>query len=928
MKFIFTFLLSLLMVFASCTSNRNEKTMHFGVSQCSGGAWRDKMNDEIRRELLFHPDIDVEFTNAEDDIAKQERDIQHFIDQGVDLLIVSPADSTSLAPIIAKAYDSGIPVIVADRRVVGDKFSAFIGGDNEAIGHEMADYAIEKLGRTGGEMIEIKGTAGSTPVTLRHKGLVDGLKGYDNINIIASVDGNWSRKDVQNVVTPLLKQHPEVDLIVAQNDAMALDAIHIADSLLPGNDILFMGADGLPLDGQGLEAIENGKLDATAVYPTGGDAIIQTAVKILNNEPYERNVILGTYLINTVKQANMLNEMARAEKHEVETIQMLQGKVDYYWELYNLQKTFLWTLLIFVIMFGMLTGVLFYLLKQRTMLTNKLKQASQAKLSFFTGVSHDFRTPLTLISGPISSLATDATLNDRQKLLVQIAEKNTRVLLRLINQVLDFRKYESGKLELNLTDADLRSAEKEWFDAFNGLAKKRNINLNNSIGEGDFRLRCDIQKLERVFFNVMGNAFKFTPENGKIDVSLAKCDGDIVLRIADSGEGIPDDMKARVFDDFYQAKSASSAGSGIGLAVVKSFVELHGGKITVSDNEQRGGTVMTITIPGNSALAKQDSMLKDYSSQSIETSSMAQINAEVLSTKNAEIELADIDDHILVLEDETRPIMLIIDDNADIITFLKFQFEHKYRIFTAQNGAAGVQKALQIVPDIIICDLMMPVMDGVECCTKLRSELATCHIPIIMLTACSIDEQRIKSHEGGADAYITKPFSLDVLQAQVDVLINNRKRIMESLKAETKVASGETAKAVAIAPAEHEHAKETGSECVNRREMILSAMDVEFMNKLQEYINKNLSNSGYGVEMLAEDLELSRSQLFRKVKAMTNATPLELIRNARLMKAHELLKETNDDIAVIAAKVGFNTPSYFTKCYKDYFGNLPNEISD
>lgn len=922
---IYTFCLLLLVVFSACTGRRNEKTLTIGVSQCSGGAWRDKMNDEMRRELLFHPEFDIEFTNAEDDIHRQEADIQHFIDEGVDVLVVSPADSMNLTSIIAKAYGCGIPVIVADRRVVGDKFSAFIGGDNEAIGHEMAGYAIEKLGKQGGRIIEIKGAAGSTPVTLRHKGLVDGLKGHENISIVASVDGNWNRKGVHKVLIPLLAQYPDIDMIIAQNDAMALDAIAVADSLLPGNNILFMGADGLPLEGQGLDAIEQGRLDATAVYPTGGDAIIQTAVKILSDEPYNRNIILGTYLIDNVKQANMLNEMARAENHEVETIKMLQGKVDYYWEQYSMQRTFLMTLIISLVIFCIMIIVLLYLLKQRTVLSDKLKQASQAKLSFFTGVSHDFRTPLTLISGPISSLAADDTLSERQKLLVQIAEKNTHVLLRLINQVLDFRKYESGKLELNLTDADMRNAEQEWFSAFNGLAKKRGIKLTNTVGEGDFNMRCDILKLERVFFNVMGNAFKFTPEHGTIDVSLYREGGDVVLRIADSGEGIPEDMKAKVFEDFYQVKSASPTGSGIGLAVVKSFVELHGGTITIDDNKQGKGTVVTITVPSAKKEMQQDSMLKDYSSQSIETASMAQMNAEVLSTKNAEVELAAIDDSVLAPEDEAQPIMLIIDDNTDIITFLKYQFEHRYKIIAAQNGAAGVQMALQVVPDIIICDLMMPVMDGVECCRRLRAELATCHIPVIMLTACSIDEQRIKSHEGGADAYITKPFSLDVLQAQVDVLISNRRKIMESLsKLEAPQPDGGNEEAVEQDSSENVVGE---TDTVSRRKMILSAMDAEFMDKMYALINKNMSNNGYGVEMLAENLGLSRSQLFRKVKAMTNTTPLEVIRNARLQRAKDLLMDTHEDIAVIAARVGFNTPSYFTKCFKEYFGCLPNEIN-
>lgn len=919
------FLPLILLLFISCTGGRNEKTLHFGVSQCSGGTWRDKMNDEIRRELLFHPEIDVEFTDAEDDIEKQKDDIQYFIDKHVDLLIVAPADSMSLTSVIAKAYDSGIPVIVADRRLAGDRYSAFVGGDNEAIGHEMAGYAIEKLGRHGGRIIEIMGKAGSTPVTLRHKGLVDGLKDQDNITIVASLDGNWKGADgqgVRRVLLPALQENPDIDMIIAQSDVMALDARVVADSLLPGNNIMFMGTDGLPLQDLGLNAIVDGKLNATAVYPTGGDAIIQTAIKILNGEPYERNIILGTHLISTVKQANMLNEIARAENHEVETILMLQDKVDFYWELYTLQSTFLWSLIAFVILFGILAAVLFYLLKQRTMLTDKLHQATQSKLSFFTGVSHDFRTPLTLISGPISSLAADETLNESQKLLVQIAEKNTRVLLRLINQVLDFRKYESGKLELNLADADLKSAEQEWFRAFGGLAKKRNINLHNSVGEGDFIVTCDILKLERVFFNVMGNAFKFTPENGTIDVRLSKTGNDIVLSIADSGAGIPEDIKSKVFDAFYQAENVSSSGSGIGLAVVKSFVELHGGTITIDAVENGHGTLVTITIPANRKGMQHESMLKDYSSQSIETSSMAQMNAEVLSTKNAEMELASIEDSIPIPEDEKRQIMLIIDDNTDIITFLKYQFEHKYKIVAAQNGAAGVQMALQIVPDIIICDLMMPVMNGVEFCSRLRTELATSHIPVIMLTACSIDEERIKSHEGGADAYITKPFSLNVLQAQVDVLISNRRRMMEHFN------NGQTLGAKQENTVRE--ARQDGSDAasMSRREIILSEMDAAFVEKMNALIEKNIPNSSYGVEMLAEDLKLSRSQLFRKVKAMTGSTPIELIRNARLQKARILLTDTHDDIAVIAAKVGYNTPSYFTKCYKDYFGCLPNEVNN
>lgn len=461
-----------------------------------------------------------------------------------------------------------------------------------------------------------------------------------------------------------------------------------------------------------------------------------------------------------------------------------------------------------------------------------------------------------------------------------------------MNQILDFRKYESGKLTLNLQSLDLANAVQGWYDSFKGLAFKKHIRLelecepDETLGDKSYVTQLDVQKIERVFFNIIGNAFKFTPENGAIKVRMKRNAGDIVMSIIDSGPGIQVEHIQHIFENFYQIESAHHEGSGIGLAVVKSFVEMHGGKIEVGNVEEGKGAIFTITLPVVEAALPN------------EMASSINITSDQIQT-----ELGDIEEIEEIEEDEPLPIALVIDDNADVREMMRTLLCDKYKVITAGNGQEGLRRAMQVVPNVIVCDVMMPVMDGLECCRRLKAEMCTSHIPVMMLTACSLDEQRVQGHREGADAYLAKPFSAEVLIAQLDALVSNHDRVKDFFAEPTR-----------------EQKK------VDTTEKKTDSPDELFIKKMRTIIEDNIGNSDFGVEQLGDEMYMSRAQLYRKAKALTNYSPVELIRNYRLKKARKLLAQGDLNISQVAYEVGFTAPSYFTKCYKEYFGEMPNDM--
>lgn len=902
--------LLLCLVLNSCSNPK--KAFLIGVSQCSSDDWREQQNKEMEHELLLHENVALELLSAKDNREQQLKDIQYFLDKKVDLLVVSPMEAEAFTDILSKAVKQGTPVVLFDRKTSGESYTSYIGGNNVEIGRYLAEYVVTQLPE-GGKVLEFTGSMDSSPAVLRHQGLLNGLESHPDISICASVDGQWNGSVAASKTDSLLKIYPDADLIVAHNDRMAISVKEKVDALYPGHHIKVIGVDGIY--NVGLKAITEGKLDASVTYPTGGDFIIQTAVHILNGEPFLRDNILDTHVISNKEDAELSRAFIREIDHEVENVIQMKDKVDYFWRLNNLETTLLYVLLALLLMTLGLIVALYrsYMFKKRVnehlrvqqvtlvkqrddllKLTHELEQATLAKLMFFTNISHDFRTPLTLISAPIERVLQKVSPNSEEHMMLNMAHKNVGVLLRLVNQILDFRKTDSKKMELHLQAVDVKNVVKEWCDSFQSMADKKQLSLVFQAQDGDYHNMIDVNKLERIFYNLVGNAFKYTPADGTISVLLSIDKHHFVMKVCDTGTGIDVAHIQHIFENYYQVDSANHEGTGLGLALSKSFVELHGGTITGENQSMGTGTVFTITLP-----------LRDTQGQVELQNYQHKLNPEAEIPNSDEEDAPEV---LAVSEDEPKPIVLVIDDNPDIRVFLHTLLKDKYRIIRAQNGLEGLQKATEVIPDVIICDVMMPVMDGLECCQKLKTGAATSHIPVLMLTSCSLDEQRVKGLEEGADVYLAKPFNSPVLMAQLDSLLKNHIRVKDFYQSQTLSSTGKKADAVKEKPKEEVH---------------LSKYDRNFIEKLQQLIAEHLSDSTYTVERMASDVCLSRTQLFRKCKSLVGESPVELLRNTRLKKAQELLAQGEGPISSVAEQVGFTDPSYFTKCYKSYFGSTP-----
>lgn len=897
------FIVIMLSVFQSC---KEETKYRIGVSQCSNDDWRTKMNEEIQREIMFHPEATVEIRSADDSNEKQIADIRYFADNGFDIIIAAPNDADAITPVIKEVYDAGIPVIVFDRNINGDSYTAYQGVDNVGIGKSAADYARHLL-PDGGNVIEIHGLAGSTPAVGRHEGFAKEaeLKG---MNIIASAYGNWNYEDAAIKVDSLLNIYEDVDLIYAHNDRMAIAASDVARK--HGKDIRIIGIDAAPEIG--IKAVADSVIDATFLYPTEGYRLIRTALNILNGRPYEREKILPLSSAVDLSNADILLLQNESLMEETSKIKYLKSQVDDYWNRHSAQTSLFYAMIIILLL---LFGVLFLVLRafwqrkkhqnvlmsqnkileeqrdtQRE-LNEQLNAATQSKLVFFTNVSHDLRTPLTLIAEPVEQLAVADNLTPQQSMLMKIANKNVKILKRLINQILDFRKYENGKLNLNLVESKFGTLVREWAESFNSIARKRDITLTVDVTlDKDFTLAVDAEKIERVFFNLMSNAFKYTPDNGSIKFSCGLDGDNLRFSIEDTGHGIGADDINNIFDRFYQVDKIHPNGSGIGLSLAKAFVELHGGSIAV-ESILGVGSKFTVTLP---VVHVEECMPADTD------------NLITKADVNAELDRLEEVDRTTTAGTEL-PLLLVIDDNADIRRMIGELLKDEYNIVTAPDGREGVRLAAKYVPDLIICDVMMPVMDGLECCRIIKDEVSTSHIPVLMLTACSMDEQRARGYDSGADGYLSKPFNSTVLKSRCRNLIDNRKRIKNLWSSN----GGGDVKA-----------KERNAS------VPVNDVDSEFYSKVLDIMKKEMGNPDLNVDSLASMMGLGRSQFYRKIKALTNYSPVELLRNLRLKQAREMLTTTEKTIGEIAYEVGFSSPAYFTRCYREAFDETPTELRE
>ena len=602
------------------------------------------------------------------------------------------------------------------------------------------------------------------------------------------------------------------------------------------------------------------------------------AMRILRGDPFERETLLESALVDS-HNAGMLKMQEEEVAKQRAMVQDLSGKLDTFLLQYNTQRIIMWMVIFFAILLIIVAGQAYWgytnskrLNAELMDLSRQLEENTQAKLDFFTNVSHDLRTPLSLVAGPLEHVL-EGPLQDDQKETLLLARRNVDILRQLVNNILDFRKIESGNMPLTLSRFNLPAAIKEWMSGFDGTSRTLLFD-----GPETLEAEADMRLLERVLFNLLGNSIKHTKADGIITVSVKQEGSDAVLGVKDNGEGIPPEKLPYIFDRFYQAGDHTS-GTGIGLALVKGIAELHGGSVSVESVPGEGATFF-IRIP-----------IRHEGAEILESRDAAEFTERFQDVYRA----ADtsLEEAASSVTESDRPTILVVDDNSDLREFIGTLLQGEYRIIKASDGKEALDKATRELPDLVVSDVMMPVMDGLELCKSLKGQFSTSHIPVILLTAKSLEEQRAEGYDSGADAYISKPFSEKVLLSRIGNLLKSRILLKE-------------------------HYLETGESASRPQEN-------DFLSRFRAKVQEHISDENLSVEQIGAEIGLSRVQLYRKVKALTGYSPVELVRITRLKAAAEMLKTTDKTISEIAYAVGFGTPSYFSKCFKELFGHQPGE---
>lgn len=927
MKFYLKYLLPLLIPIAVVLTdcNRQPEKWKIGVAQCSDDEWRTQMNEEIMREILFHDNATVEIRCAHDSNLRQIEDIDYFINNGFDLIVVAPNESEALTPAVRKAFSKGIPVIIFDRAVNDSSFTTYIELDNAGIGRNAALYAAHSLASTGGSAIEITGLAGSSPAEERHRGFMEIADSLKTIPITGSYHADWKGERAFAITDSVLRLHPEVKLIYAHNDIMAISAAK-AVKALGKEGVTIIGTDGAP--DLGIKAVADSVIDATFIYPTVGDRVVTTAIDILEGKPHPHVEHIPSQSFIDRSNANIhliQNDVIRSKTGRIE---LLNNKYKLIKNLNDSQKVLLVVSLIAALLLTLGVASLLFFLRQKnrlqrelmeknsqlmesaekqSVLYSRLQEATQAKLIFFTNVSHDLLTPLQLIDEPLKRVADSSGISDENRALLAMIGRNTASLKRMIEQVLDFRRYENGKAALKLREKDAVRRVARWSERFHQLAESRDIQFITSIHPDGTTMAVDTDKLERIFFNLLSNAFKFTPPGGEIVVNCRMDRFKFVLEVSDSGSGIPKEELEKIFDRYYRTETASSGGNGIGLALTKAFVEMMDGKISVESTQGVGSTfsvVIPVTHVHNSA--NSDGREETDRSRNEEMEDM------VVPLPAVDI-LPDTEDDIpattATLNDD-KPLLLIIDDNEDIRNWIKTICSLHYNVVEAQDGKEGLKRAIKYVPDIVVCDIMMPGIDGLATTRRLKEEKTTSHIPVLILTASRLDEQRVKSYDSGADGFISKPFTEALFLSRCQSLILNRKRIFDIFR-DNASNIGQSPAATPANPDQHNTPL---------------PIDNEFYNSFITLIQENINDENLSVKDIASKLGLGATQLTRKIKALTHSTPVEIIRKMRLRKARRLLLTTDSTVTEIAYSLGFSSSQYFARCFKEEYGLTPSDL--
>ena len=568
-----------------------------------------------------------------------------------------------------------------------------------------------------------------------------------------------------------------------------------------------------------------------------------------------------------------------------------------------------------VVMIAVLLGFRNYLVRQQKLKNalimkdverKKIEELNQLKLKFYTNISHEFRTPLTLIFGPLEKLMELFRENEAVYNYLNLMRRNTLRLSRLINQIMDFRKIETGNMKLKISEADIVTFVRDVKKHFDSYAKDRDINFEFETTVEELNVKLDYEKMDMVLYNLLSNAFKFTPDHGSICIGLEILGGGgklnnqfIKIIVKDSGIGISSERLSNIFDRFYQIdepmqfqKAAARNGTGIGLSITKELVELHGGTISV-ESKKNTGSKFFISLPlsddwnrgANVEIKKrqdnkfQQEALWDNARWDIEVN-------EVYAEEDDGGELG-----------KDQPVVLVVEDDGDMRLFIKDALEAEFEVITAGNGEKGYEKAERHIPDMIVCDIMMPVVGGFEMAARVRENEKTCHIPIIFLSAISTVENNLLGFGFGAYDYISKPFNVSLLKAKVKSVIENRRKLQEKMRKEF---------------------------IMTPHPIKITSPEEKFLKKAIDVVEENIANPDFDVKVFYTQMGLSRSVLYRKLEAVTGQTVNDFVRAIRLKKAAGYLKQNVMTISEVSYEVGFNDPQYFSKCFRKEFGKSPS----
>lgn len=595
------------------------------------------------------------------------------------------------------------------------------------------------------------------------------------------------------------------------------------------------------------------------------------------------NLDAGTYVFK-YKASSIDNQWPENHKELV-----IEIKPPWYrtWWSYALYYTLLLALLIFIWLFSINRLKLNTQIKMERLDREKSEELNQAKLRFFTNISHEFRTPITLIIGPLERLLSNKKISNEHGDTLRLILKNSNRLLRLVNQLMDLRKVETGGMKLKVSEQNVIDVLKDIYNAFGEYAHQKNIDFQFISEFDSLHGWIDQDKVDKIVFNLLSNAFKFTPKHGEIILSISQdTEKTIQISVKDSGKGISKKDQQLIFERFYQANNQGLdfVGTGVGLSLTKSLVEIHKGKIELT-SEEKIGSEFIVTIPINEEIYNtSDKYNPDAEPEQKATT------APIIDIQESKTAIKTLN-----TEEKSHKI-LVVEDNFDLRKYIADELNKSYQVMEAENGKVGLEKTIEELPDIIISDVMMPEMDGLELCKQVKTNLLTNHIPVILLTAKTSIDQRIEGIEVGADSYIPKPFHPDHLHVRIRKLIELRTTL-----------------------------KQKFSDQLNDTEMEIEPVQDKFLQKITEIIKTNITDTDLNIESLSKKMGMSRGHLHRKIKLLTDKSPSEFVRIIRLNESVTLLKNKEFNISEISYMVGFNSPSYFTNCFKSHFKISPSE---